>query len=146
MSGLRYRFDRKRQEGILADVQDGEVYRAHFGKGSDHFLDNPYNISFAFNTDGVSPFKSSTFQLWPIFWQCLDLPPSLRYELRYTRLCGLWFGKYKPNLNLFFSPFQQDLQKFYGGGPSSFVAVDFALANPSLLFLFCRDWLQSFGE
>ena len=41
--------------------------------------DNPLNISFSFNTDGVAPYKSSNKQnFWPIFLVINELPPRLR--------------------------------------------------------------------
>lgn len=47
----------------------------------DGFLskDNPLNVSFSFNTDGVLPYKSSNKQnFWPIFLVINELPPRLR--------------------------------------------------------------------
>jgi len=83
--GLAYRFERTSSPGMLADIQDGKVYSTLMRS----FLRHPHNLALAFNTDGVTPFKSSTYQLWPIYWQCLDLPPRLRFTTKFTRIAGL---------------------------------------------------------
>jgi len=73
---------------MLADIQEGKVYSTLMQS----FLRHPHNLALAFNTDEVTPFKSSTYQLWPIYWQCLNLPPRLRFTTKFTRIAGLWFG------------------------------------------------------
>ena len=82
--GLAYRFERASSPGILADIQDGKVYSTLMRS----FLRHPHNLALAFNTDGVTPFKSSTYQVWPIYWQCLDFasPPSVYHKVHQN--CG----------------------------------------------------------
>jgi hypothetical protein len=36
--------------------------------------DNPYNVSFTWNTDGIPVFKSSKFSLWPFYLVINELP------------------------------------------------------------------------
>ena len=109
----------------------GEIYQGLMGKGK--FLSQRWNLALGINTDGVSPYKSSTYQMWPIFWQILDLPPDLRFQTKYTRLCGLWFGKTKPVMNLFFNPFHSEIKRYYGQPILSF---SFSFSFSSLLFPF----------
>lgn len=54
--------------------------------------------------------------MWPIFWHTHDLPPTERFQLKNVRLCGIWFGKKKPHMNLFFQPFHSELQRYYEKG------------------------------
>ena len=60
---------------------DGMEYHRH-----KEFLQEPGNISFILNTDGVSTFKSSTITLWPIWLVINELPPEVRLELQTTIL------------------------------------------------------------
>jgi len=113
VKGLSYRTTRTKTKGVLSDIQDGAAYQDLLLPGG--FLHgHPYNLVLGFNTDGVSPYKSSRFQMWPIFWQVHDLPPHLRFQSKYTRVCGLWFGKSKPRFNLFLQPFHAEVTQFYG--------------------------------
>ena len=52
----------------ICDIYDGLMYAEH--SNCSGFLDkraNPANVSFVLNTDGVSLFKSSCKDIWPIF-------------------------------------------------------------------------------
>jgi len=114
VKGLEYRRTRTYTNGVLEDIQDGKAYQDLLHPGG--FLhDRPWNLVLGFNTDGVSPYKSSRFQMWPIFWQVHDLPPHLRFKPKYNRVCGLWFGKSKPRFNLFLQPFHSEVTRFYRG-------------------------------
>ena len=115
--GLAYRFERPSSPGVLADIQDGAIYSTLMHS----FLRHPHNLALAFNTDGVSPFKSSTYQLWPVYWQCLDLPPHLRFSTKFTRIAGLWFGSSKPDFNQFFQPLHTEIRRYYGQRLRSFL-------------------------
>ena len=128
VKGLAFRFERKSLNNIIQDIQDGEVYRELMQPGG--FLRDPRNLSLGFNTDGVSPYKSSSFQMWPIYWHVHDLPPHLRFHRKYNRVCGLWFGKSKPKMNLFFGPFHTELELFHRS--SSPLLFFFFLSRPGL--------------
>jgi len=113
VEGLSHRTTRTHTSGVLEDIQDGTAYQELLRPGG--FLHgHPWNLVLGFNTDGVSPYKSSRFQMWPIFWQVHDLPPRLRFQPKYNRVCGLWFGKSKPRFNLFLRPFHAEVTRFYG--------------------------------
>lgn len=65
--------------GIIKDIYDGIEYRQHSKPGG--FLckhQNPANISFLLNTDGVALFKSSSTNIWPVFLAINELPPFMR--------------------------------------------------------------------
>jgi len=132
VTNLSYRYTRVSKPGVLQDIQDGTVYQRLLREG---FLRHPYNLAISFNTDGVSPYKSSSYEMWPLFWQVHDLPPSLRFSLKYTRLCGLWFGKTKPDMNMFLRPFKEELTTFYRTSPPSPFLFDFLSLNSLSLSL-----------
>jgi len=73
LQGIRYRDIRRPEKGVWKDIHDGDEYQTLRKSG---FLNNPYNLVIGFNTDGVSPFKSSSLEMWPIFWHTHDLPPT----------------------------------------------------------------------
>ena len=66
----------KKNANNIEDIYDGLRYRKLIQDG---FFDGQYNISFQGNTDGVSLFKSSSFEIWPIFLKINELYPNLRY-------------------------------------------------------------------
>ncbi|CAD6207103.1 GSCOCG00012699001-RA-CDS, partial [Cotesia congregata] len=71
-------------------------------------------ISFTWNTDGISLFKSSKFSLWPFYLTINELPFKDRTKKENLLLAGIWFGV-KPQPNLFLNSFRNDLQKIYQG-------------------------------
>lgn len=86
-----------------SDVINGEVYKTL----REREIISTNDISIQFNTDGVSLFKSSGVSIWPIQVMINELPFKIRKEK--IILCGLWYGSEKPNMNLFLSPFTQEL-------------------------------------
>jgi hypothetical protein len=133
VAALSYRNERTPTPGHISDIQDGSVYQSLMGEGN--LLSFKWNLALGLNTDGVSPFKSSTFNLWPIFWQVHDLPPHLRFRPHFTRICGLWYGKTKPHMNLFFAPLHRELKEFYGEDDGYFPSESLNEISFSLLLL-----------
>lgn len=80
---LDYRINRKKvKEENIEDIYDGDVYKKIFNK-SGFFCETKQNhkekhISFQLNTDGVSLFKSSNVEIWPLYLTINELPPSMR--------------------------------------------------------------------
>jgi len=83
----------------LEDIYDGELYKA-----ANDILSHPYNISLSWNTDGLSIYKSSNFQIWPFYFTINELPPHLRFKEEYMILAGLAFGSEKPACNIYLEP------------------------------------------
>lgn len=79
------------------------------------FLSNHHNISFTFNTDGASIFKSSKVSVWPIFLVINELPYKLRMKRENIILDSLWFGTQKPAMGTFLKPFQLSMKELYNG-------------------------------
>lgn len=73
---LQYRFKHAAEGSTdIRDIYDGEQYNKLFTQG---ILANPNNISFRHNTDGVVVFNSSMKDVWPIYLQINELPPTMR--------------------------------------------------------------------
>lgn len=66
---------RKGRKNGLGDICDGVLYQEAIAAG---FFENPYNVSFLMNTDGVPVFRSSAFSFWPLFFLINELPFHLR--------------------------------------------------------------------
>ncbi|KAE8743168.1 hypothetical protein FOCC_FOCC011261 [Frankliniella occidentalis] len=79
-------------------------------KSASHILSHPYNTSLAWNTDGLSIFNSSNFQIWPFYFTINELPPHLRFKEEYMILGGIAFGSEKPACNLFLKPICQETE------------------------------------
>lgn len=67
-------------------------------------------------TDGISIFKSSKFSIWPLFFVINELSYKERTKKDNIILPGLWFGKRKPNPNLFLRPFRNFFRTFRAEG------------------------------
>ena len=57
-----------------------------------------------FNTDGISPFKSSRLTIWPIIIALSILPPNIRMNKDNLVVVALWVGEVKPPMQLLFEP------------------------------------------
>ena len=76
-----------------------------------HHLTKKGEIGIVFNTDGVSPLKSSLLTIWPIFLYLINLPPRVRTLKRNIVTCLFWVGKSKPPMSLFLGHFKKMLDK-----------------------------------
>lgn len=118
---LMFRFTRvKKNVQNIEDIYDGIIYQQQVDNG---FLANRNNLSFFMYFDGISLFKSSTFSIWPVYFTINELKYKLRTKKENTVLAGIWFGKSKPNPNLFLVPFQEKLSTLENDG------VNLALPN-----------------
>lgn len=111
---LIHRFSRQKLNNEnKEDIYDGDIYNSFMKK--DEFLSYRSNISFTWNTDGVSPFKSSKFNIWHFFLWINELPFMEQIKTENTILAGLWFGFEKPNANKFMAAFYDELKVLYEG-------------------------------
>ena len=65
-------------EGILVTLVSLEEWSTKQELLPGEFLSSCSNISFCLKTDGVSLFKSSKVELWPIWLEINELPPKIR--------------------------------------------------------------------
>ncbi len=81
-----------------------------------HNLTKEKTLGIAFNTDGVSPFKSSLITIWPIYISLVNLPPCVRMLKRNIITCLFWVGNCKPQMPLFLAHFQKMLSDLKATG------------------------------
>ena len=55
-----------------------------------------------FNTDGISPFKSSLVTIWPMIIALTNLPPNIRMNKDNLVTVAIWAGESKPPIQVFF--------------------------------------------
>ncbi|CAG7684002.1 unnamed protein product [Allacma fusca] len=79
----------------LRDICDGSMYKS--------LNISAFDFTCSFNTDGVSPFRSSNSSIWPLLASINELSYSIRRSN--TFLIGLWFGTKKPDFETFLHPF-----------------------------------------
>jgi hypothetical protein len=91
-------------KSTLNDIYDGRIYQEQIQSGN---LGKKNQISFSFNTDGISPFQKSTVTIWPIYLVINELPINHRFKMENVILLGLWFARQKPNMNSFLAPVVQ---------------------------------------
>lgn len=66
-----------------------------------------HDITLQISSDGVQVFRSSSVSMWPIQVMVNELP--YRERRKNMMLCGLWYGKEKPDMNLFLSLLVEEL-------------------------------------
>lgn len=111
---LQSKYNRKKMNANnYEDIYDGQIYKEKSRPGGP--LSNSNNISFMWNTDGVSLFKSSNFQIWPLFLTINELPFHLRSKKENLILAGLWFGPDKPLPAYFLHSISVELNELANG-------------------------------
>lgn len=102
-------FKKSRPENnSMKDISDGKQYR--------EIVTGHHDLSCTLNSDGMSPFKSSTFSLWAILFTLNELSYDMRRK--FVMIGGLWFGKGKPNFSQFFQPFTKQVKLLATSGIS----------------------------
>lgn len=81
------------------DIYDG----FHNKECLKNILEDKFNFSYTFNTDGCQPAEKSRITAWPIFFMIHELPDYLRKK--FMLLTGLWISKVEPTMNIFLQPF-----------------------------------------
>lgn len=112
---LQSRFQRNKKCGDnYEDIYDGQVYKQLSEPGN--HLSYRNNISFSWNTDGVSLYKSSKFQIWPFYLSINKLPYIYRTRKENLLLAGLWFGPKKPRPQIFLKNISDELNELENDG------------------------------
>ena len=98
---------------ITKDHRDSNVlYDVHTGKG----WKDTTCAGIIFNTDGISPFKSSTVTVWPILIALTNLPPNLRMNKDNIVTVAIWSGESKPPMGALFKPLESLLEDLHEKG------------------------------
>ncbi|WVZ62297.1 hypothetical protein U9M48_012061 [Paspalum notatum var. saurae] len=89
------------------------------------FANDPRNLRFALNTDGMNPFgeRNSTHSTWPVILTIYNLPSWLYQKRKYTMLCGI-------DIDVFLEPLMEDMVKLRNDGikmTDSLTKKDFTL-------------------
>ena len=95
------------ESDIYYDIHSGEGYQASVKSDQ---------VGMFFNTDGISPFKSSTLTIWPIFLAFTNLLPSIRTNKANLVTCAFWVGQNKPPMKIFLKPLQALLPRLANKG------------------------------
>ncbi|SMN01744.1 hypothetical protein SPONN_11 [uncultured Candidatus Thioglobus sp.] len=82
---------------VICDIHTGTGYRKI----------PPGFSGLIFNTDGISPFKSSRTTVWPLMIALSNLLPSVRMNKDNLITIALWVGESKPPLEDLFQPLVQ---------------------------------------
>ena len=108
-----YRIEMSQTTGFLRDIQDGRVYK----KFSEENLHARGRIIFSIvaSSDGAPMIKSRKYSIWPLMCFLVELPPEERYKYKNILLTGLWYGKDKPNVQLFLNNFVNELSDLSTG-------------------------------
>ncbi|XP_043480061.1 uncharacterized protein LOC122509849 [Leptopilina heterotoma] len=89
--------DRIQETDIFSDIYDGRAY-SDFVQSLPPEDKHQY-VTFTFNCDGAPVFESSNTSIYPIQLMINELPFEVR--TKETIVAALWFGKSKPNMNVF---------------------------------------------
>ncbi|XP_058791863.1 uncharacterized protein LOC131664623 [Phymastichus coffea] len=92
---------------VFRDIYDGIKYKEFVKSLS--LSERDLFLTCTFNTDGSLPFDYSTYSIWPIQIVANELPQQVRFDNPVT--CALWFGRSKPNMEIFLKAFVQNINK-----------------------------------
>eukprot|EP00733_Pompholyxophrys_punicea_P000421 Pompholyxophrys_punicea_v1_NODE_116_length_3380_cov_12.119699.p1 type:complete len:544 gc:universal NODE_116_length_3380_cov_12.119699:1974-343(-) len=105
LEDIKYKLNRQKiNANNFEDIFDGKNYT------NVQFLKAYANLSLGFFLDGMSVFNSSNWQMWPLLFLIHDLPPEKRFQT--ISVAGLWFGRNKPDANLYLRPMVASMNKF----------------------------------
>ena len=104
--------ENRRNNKTIKDIYDGRKYKELKKKLKK--IDCNYFATAIFNSDGSPIFSSSTLSVWPIQILINELPFEER--MKNVILSGLWFGKGKPNMNIFMGAFADHLNDLSENG------------------------------
>ncbi|XP_034253671.1 uncharacterized protein LOC117652688 [Thrips palmi] len=107
---LEYKKNRvKINKDNYEDILDGGFY-----KQAQQFLEEN-DLTATWNSDGVSLYESSNFDIHPFYLVINELPPSERYKTENMLLAGIWGSKTKPHPNIFLQPIVKEMEKLKTG-------------------------------
>lgn len=74
-----------------------------------------YTTFWGFCTDGLAPFKSSQYQIWPVFLNCLNLPQKAKNNILNIPMVAIWPEKTPLNMNLLLLNLVEEFEKLLNG-------------------------------
>lgn len=110
---LSYKNNRiKINDDNIEDIFDGAIFKDVEGDVAGDAIE----IAFMWTGDGVSPYVSSTYSLWPFSFSIINLPPDERFKLENIVIAALWGSKEKPDPNVLLLPVYQELKRLEKDG------------------------------
>ncbi|XP_023315519.1 uncharacterized protein LOC111693857 [Trichogramma pretiosum] len=113
----------EKQIGVneISDFYDGVMYEklTETLSSQDEEFSNFDYVTTVMNSDGSPIFESSNYSIWPIQFIINELPYDVRTA--HPFVCGLWFGKGKPNMNIFLKPFVDYMNRLANDGVSCII-------------------------
>jgi hypothetical protein len=91
---VTFNYPRLDRSDIVYDIHSGEGFQTR----------HPEQLGVFFNTDGITPFKSSRLTIWPIYLAFANLPPCVRTNKANLVTCAFWVGQNKPPMEIFLQP------------------------------------------
>ena len=107
------------QQGVLADVFDGQIWKDFMEPGGIPFLSLPYNFALTLNVDWFKPYKGSVYSTGLIYIALLIL--NLRRTERFTNANILLLSvipcpkEPELSINTFLTPLVDELLKLWDG-------------------------------
>ena len=102
----------KHKIGVYEDVIDGQVYQKLTSYASEN---GSFPISLYWHLDGAPALKSTSLSIWQIQSFIAQLPLNLRYSYKNIIMSGLWFGKTKPDMDVFQAEFVEEVKSLQDG-------------------------------
>ncbi|XP_028403523.1 uncharacterized protein LOC114526207 [Dendronephthya gigantea] len=91
---------------IYKDILDGKLYQS---QSTEVRRDGHFPITLYWHVDGAPAFRSNSASIWPIQSFVVELPPPLRYSFKNIIMSGIWYGKRKPNMEVFQQKFVEEM-------------------------------------
>ncbi|CAG5109273.1 Protein of unknown function [Cotesia congregata] len=109
-TALKYRFrQEKRNDEAFEDIYDGLEYQRLCLPGK--FLEEWFNFSMTFNTDGCQILKSTKTSAWPVYAQINELLPHMRKK--YVLLAAVYVGDKHPKMNNLLRSFTLQMKELF---------------------------------
>jgi hypothetical protein len=111
--------ERKKDDGVLRHPSDAQQWK-HFDDKYPEFHEDPRNIRFALNTDGMNPFddRTSTHNTWLVILSIYNLPPWLCQKRKYLLLTIIILGPKALGIDIdvFLEPLMQEMVTLWNHG------------------------------
>jgi len=141
---LRWAGEHEYDPDIVCDVTESPRFAA-FARADNFMVDDVRNISLAFCTDGINPWKKSQYSMWPLFATVLNFSPDMRDKPENMILLGLVPGPKSPKrMNTFLRPVVDELLGYGESGLDTFDAHTNTVFNMRVrMALFIADYPAS---
>lgn len=106
------------EEGVMADIYDGQIWKDFLCYKGKDFLNSPRNLAFRINVDWFQPFKHRKDRsVGAIYLVLLNLPREERYKWENVIVAGIIpeLSKEPKSLNTFLEPIIDELKAFWHG-------------------------------